>query len=134
MKTRIFIVEDHHVMRDVYRLTFEMQPDFEICGAVSTGAEALAAIGAAAPDLVLVDVSLPGMSGIELVGHLQQAHPTLPVLVVSGHHEAVYAERALEAGARGYLDKQHLSTHLLDAMRLVLAGEIYLSDELRARL
>lgn len=133
MKSRIFVVEDHDIMREAYRVAIEVEPDLELCGMAGTAQEALDAIEAAAPDLVLVDVSLPGMSGLELIERLGQTHPGLPALVVSGHHGAIYAERALAAGARGYLDKKGIATVFLDAIHRVLEGEIYLSEDVRTR-
>lgn len=124
-KSRIFIVEDHRMMREAYQLLLEMEPDLEVCGSAATGEEALSALKSTATDLVLVDVSLPGISGIELVKALQKSHPDLPTLVISGHDETVYADQALRAGARGYLDKKGLSHIMLDAIRQVLDGETY---------
>lgn len=118
-------------MREAYRMVFEMEPEMELCGVAG---EALDALGTARPDLIIVDVSLPGMSGLELVEQLAQEHPSLPALVVSGHHEALYAERALRAGARGYLDKKGLSSVLVEAIRHVLDGGIFLSERVRESL
>ena len=118
-------------MREAYRMVFEMEPEMELCGVARDATEALAAIGPARPDLVIVDVSLPGMSGLELVEQLGRQHPSLPALVVSGHHEALYAERAFRAGARGYLDKKGLSTVLIEAIHCILDGGVYQSERLR---
>lgn len=124
-KSRIFIVEDHQMMREAYQLLFEMEPDLEVCGSAATGEEALSALQTTETDLVLVDVSLPGISGIELVKQLQASYPHLPTLVISGHDEMVYADQALRAGASGYLDKKGLSHIMLDAIRQVLGGDTY---------
>jgi DNA-binding NarL/FixJ family response regulator len=124
-KSQIFIVEDHQVMREAYQMLLEMEPDLEVCGTAATGEDALSALKATQPDLMLVDVSLPGMSGIELVQQLQTRYPTLPTLVISGHDETVYAEQALRAGAKGYLDKKGLSHIMLDAIRQVLDGKSF---------
>jgi DNA-binding NarL/FixJ family response regulator len=124
-KSRIFIVEDHQMMREAYQLLFEMEPDLEVCGSAATGEEALLALQTTETDLVLVDVSLPGISGIELVKLLQASYPHLPTLVISGHDEMVYADQALRAGASGYLDKKGVSHIMLDAIRQVLGGDTY---------
>jgi DNA-binding NarL/FixJ family response regulator len=124
-KSQIFIVEDHQVMREAYQMLLEMEPDLEVCGTAATGEDALSALKATQPDLMLVDVSLPGMSGIELVQQLQTRYPALPTLVISGHDETVYAEQALRAGAKGYLDKKGISHIMLDAIRQVLDGKSF---------
>jgi DNA-binding NarL/FixJ family response regulator len=124
-KSRIFIVEDHQMMREAYQLLFELEPDLEVCGSAATGEEALLALQTTETDLVLVDVSLPGISGIELVKLLQASYPHLPTLVISGHDEMVYADQALRAGASGYLDKKGVSHIMLDAIRQVLGGDTY---------
>ena len=133
MAARICIVEDHATMIEAYRSIFAMVPDLEVCGSAQTAQEALAALPEARPDLALVDVSLPGASGIDLVEQMQATQPEVKALVISGHHEVVYAERALAAGAQGYLDKRGLSDVLLEAVRSVLNGEIYLSEAVRSR-
>lgn len=130
---RIFIVEDHAVMIEAYRAILETEADLEVCGTAQTALEALDAMPAALPDLVLVDVSLPGLNGIELVERLRTSQPETKALVISGHHEAIYAERALSAGASGFLDKRGLGDALLKAIRSVLNGEVYVSDAVRAR-
>ena len=133
MAARIFIVEDHTTMVEAYRSIFAMEPDMEVCGSAQTAQEALAALPEAQADIVLVDVSLPGANGIDLVEQMQVTHPEVKALVISGHHEEVYAKRALAAGARGYIDKRGLSGVLLEAVRSVLNGEIYLSEAVRSR-
>ena len=124
-KSQIFIVEDHRMMREAYQLLLEMEPDMEVCGSASSAEDALTTLEETNPDLVLVDVSLPGMSGIELVEKLHASRPQLPTLIISGHDEMVYADQARRAGAKGYLDKKGLSHIMLDAIRHVLDGEIY---------
>ena len=130
---KIYIVEDHQVMRAGYILLIEMEPDLEVCGEAESAREALEQIPDLAPDLAVVDVSLPGMSGIELVEKLQVSHPELPILVISGHDEDLYAHRTLQAGARGYIDKSAVADVLPDAIRRVLRGELYVSDQVREK-
>ena len=101
----VLLVEDHVMMRDALVEYLAGFPGVRVCGAVATGDEALARLNDAQPDVVLVDVSLPGMSGIELVKEIGGRWPTLPCLMVSGHHTTEYVQRSREAGARGYLLK-----------------------------
>ncbi|MFM8286555.1 MAG: LuxR C-terminal-related transcriptional regulator, partial [Planctomycetaceae bacterium] len=104
------------------------------CGEAAGPAEALQAIDRLQPDLVLVDLSLKGGHGIELIGNVKKRHPQIRMLVLSGFPEALYAERSLRAGADGYLNKQESTDRLLVAIRSVLAGRRYLSSELERRL
>ena len=134
MTTRILIVDDHPLMRKGLALTLDAEVDFEVVGQASDAEEALDAFGEFAPDLVLVDVSLPGMNGIELIKHLISRDADLKALVVSRHDEALYAERAVRAGAKGYVSKLEADDVIVDAVRYVLRGGIYLSDELKDKL
>ncbi|MFN3597654.1 MAG: response regulator [Rubricoccaceae bacterium] len=134
MTTRIFLVDDHPLMRKGLALTLEAEPDLEVVGQAADAEEALETFEAARPDLVLVDVSLPGMNGIELVKHLIARAPDLRALVVSRHDEALYAERAIRAGARGYVSKLEADEQIVQAVRTVLRGGVYLSDEFKDRL
>jgi DNA-binding NarL/FixJ family response regulator len=130
--SRIFIVEDHFVMLDVYVDLFSREPDLEICGQAKTVEVALAAIPACQPDLVIVDVSLSGKNGIELVTALKEQSPDIPTLMISGHDESIYAEEAIRVGARGYIMKDKFRLFTV-AIRQVLDGKIYLSEEIRDR-
>jgi DNA-binding NarL/FixJ family response regulator len=105
MPHRIFLVEDHPVMQEGYARLLNREPDFELCGQAESGTEALQAIPKADPDLAIVDLSIPGMNGLDLLKQLRVIVPDLPCLVVTAHSEALYAERALRAGARGFLNK-----------------------------
>ena len=134
MAARIFLVEDHPVMREGYASLIAHEPDMEICGQVATAEEAFEAVPVLQPDIVVSDLSLPGVSGIELIKRLRSLGACSNVLVVSAHEEALYAERALAAGARGYLMKHETASNVVDAIRRVLAGHLYLSDRLRERL
>ena len=124
MKRRIFIVEDHEVVRQSFSELISLEPDLEVSGAVGTGTEALARLAEALPDLVLVDVSLPKMSGIDLVQRLHVRHPALKTLVVSGHERDLYARQAEQAGASGYVSKHEAVETLLPTIRRVLSEAV----------
>lgn len=133
MKTRIYVVEDHPIMREMIVTYMEDVADMEVCGTAEAAEVALEGIPEATPDLVLVDVSMPGMDGIELTRRLQATFPEMRVLILSGHEEDVYAERALHAGSRGYVTKGDPDI-LLYAISRVMAGDIYLSESVREKL
>lgn len=133
-KGRIFVVDDHPIMRDGISQLVNQQPDMEVCGGASSGPEALAALDAADPDLMLVDLSLTGMDGIELIKAVKKRKERLPMLVLSMHPEALYAERAVRAGAKGYVMKHASTDALLAAIRKVLAGKIALSPGMTEKL
>jgi DNA-binding NarL/FixJ family response regulator len=115
-------------------MILESQPDFEISGHAASAEEALNMFETAEPDLLIVDISLPGMSGIELVKHLHVLKPNLPVLVLSRHDEHLYAERAIRAGAKGYVMKVQAQKIIIDAVRKVMDGGIYVSPDINERL
>jgi len=127
-KKRVFIVDDHSVVRDGLRSVIEQQSDLLVCGDAAEASEALAKIPSAAPNVVLVDLSLAHSSGLELIKDLTIQHPSVSVIVLSMHDEMIYANRALRAGARGYLMKAESSQSLLTAIRRVLAGKVFVSD------
>jgi len=133
-KSRIFIVDDHPIMRDGIAQLVNQQPDLEVCGEASSAPEALEALDRVAPDLMLVDISLTGMDGIELIKIVRKRRPGLPTLVLSMHAEALYAERSVRAGAKGYVMKHASPETLLEAMRRVLAGKLFLSPEMTEKL
>lgn len=110
------------------------EPDLEVCCQASHAEEALSAIPKCAPDLVITDVTMPGRGGLELIKDVKALCPNLPVLVVSMHDEMLHAERALRAGARGYLMKEAGGEKMLEAIRKVLAGQVYVSDKMSARI
>jgi DNA-binding NarL/FixJ family response regulator len=132
-KAKVFLVEDHPITRDGLSQLVNYQDDLQICGTAGTAASAKSGIELARPDLIVVDVSLPDGHGIELVKDLRAIHPKLPVLVLSMHDEALYAERAFRAGASGYIMKQEPTDVILSAMRRLLRGETYLSAKMQAR-
>ena len=121
-------------MRRGYRTLINGEIDIEVCGEAANAMEALELIPKAAPDLVVADISLEGMSGIQFVKRLQSEQPGLDVLVVSMHEESLYAERALQAGAVGYLMKKEADTSVITAIRRVLSGRIYVSDAMQDKI
>ena len=127
-KSRIFVVDDHPVVRDGLRGLIEQEHDLVVCGESGEAAGALTGIQAAQPDLILVDLSLQEGSGMELLKDLAVQHPSLPVLILSMHDEMIYAERALRAGARGYVMKGSTSQQVITAIRRVLSGKVFISD------
>jgi DNA-binding NarL/FixJ family response regulator len=133
-KKRIFLVDDHPIVRKGLAQLVDSEPDLSVIGQGEDAYQSLRAIREAKPDLVLVDVSLKDSDGIELLKELKAQLPELPVLVVSMHDESLYAERALRAGAGGYVMKQEPPETLLSAIRSVLAGEVYVSSKMGATL
>jgi len=135
LKARVMLVDDHAMLRHGMAMLINLEPDMEVSGEAGDGEEALAALKAGHhADIVLMDVSLKTLSGFEVIKSIHISMPTLPVLVVSMHDEGVYAERALRAGARGYVMKQEPGEVLITAIREVLKGNIYLSKPMYARL
>jgi DNA-binding NarL/FixJ family response regulator len=126
----LLLVEDHAVLSYTLMRLLSKQKNLAVIAAVPTGEAALEQLPHLQVDLAIIDVSLPTMSGIELVAILQKRFPTLPCLMLSGHKEPVYVRSALAAGARGYVIKGKAEM-LLEAIPRVLAGDIYLSAELR---
>jgi len=133
-KRRIFLVEDHPVTREGLARLINHEPDLEVCGEASTAVRALPAIEALKPDLVIIDVSLgAGASGLELIKDLAVRQARLRMLALSTHDETLYAERALRAGAKGYVMKQEPTERVMEAIRKVLGDEIYLSQAMKER-
>jgi DNA-binding NarL/FixJ family response regulator len=130
----ILIVDDHPIFREGLCQSINRQQDFTVCGEAENAAQALDCVQRLRPDLVIVDLTLPGKSGLELIRDLQALHPDLAVLVVSMHDESLYAARVLRAGARGYVMKQESPQILLQAIRQVLAGGIYVSEKMSAQI
>ena len=130
----ILIVDDHPVLRRGLAALIESEPGLAVCGEAATCRAALDALRTNQPDLVIVDLVLEGCDGLDLVKHMKTRHPQIPALVLSMHDEAVYAERSLRAGARGYVTKQELDDTLLTAIHRLLDGEVYMSHKLEARL
>ncbi len=132
--TRIIIVDDHPLMRKGLIMSLSAELDVEVCGQASTAEDAITLVESENPDLAIVDISLPGMSGLELVKHLHATNPDLFSLVVSRHDESLYAERAIRAGARGYIMKHEAGDVIMQAVRHVMSGGIYVSNEINEKL
>src|SRR5690349_25171937 len=133
-KKRILIVDDHPMMRQGLAQLIDNESDLSVCGEADTAGQALTGIGTQKPDLVIADISLPDKNGLELIKDLQVMHSGLPVLVVSMHDESLYAERVLRAGGRGYIMKQQGGKKLMEAIRQVLSGQIYVSEKMSAKI
>jgi DNA-binding NarL/FixJ family response regulator len=129
---KVFIVEDHPVFREGLVQVIDSEGDLIVCGEAEDAEHALEAIPGLKPDLVLVDISLPGKSGLELIKELRARNGGVKLLVLSMHDEALYADRVLRAGGDGYIMKQEDPEEVVHAIRDVLAGHIYVSDEIMA--
>jgi len=133
-RKQIFIVDDHPVFREGLVGLVKREPDLAVCGEADNAPQALAGIEELKPDLVLVDIGLPGKSGLELTKDLRALLPAIAVLVISMHDETLYAERVLRAGGRGYIMKQEGPEKILQAIRHVLDGEISVSGKMSGRI
>ncbi|MEX2381914.1 MAG: response regulator transcription factor [Opitutales bacterium] len=133
-KTRIFIVDDHPLMRQAISQVLLKEPDMTVCGEASSAAEALEEIQAESPDIVIADLSLQGMSGIDLIKNLKSIFPELPILVLSMHDESIYAQRVLRAGGQGYVMKEETAEKVVQGIRRILAGDIYVSERVGAKM
>ena len=129
-KQRIFLVDDHPLVREWLTNLINQQSDLEVCGKAENAADALAGIARTRPALAVVDITLNAASGLELIKDLCIQHPSVASLVFSMHEEELYAERAMRAGARGYVRKRETSKNILAAIRCVLEGRIYVSQKL----
>ena len=130
----IVLVDDHPVLRKGLAQTIEEEIDLSVVGQMESAEEALNEIEALSPDLAVVDISLPGMSGLELLKHLESRAPDVQALVVSRHDETLYAERCIRAGARGYVMKQEAGDVIVEAIRKVLNNRIFVSEKINERL
>lgn len=133
-RARVLLVDDHAIVREGLTQMINASEDLVVCGDVDDAQGALAALEELHPDFVILDVTLRGMDGLELIRLVQQRWPHLPILVLSMHSEELYAERALRAGARGYIMKQEATRVILTAIRRVLAGELYVSPAMQDQL
>jgi len=133
-KTTIMVVDDHPIVRRGLAQLINQQGDLTVCCEAEDAQQALDLVGTCRPDSAIVDLSLRSSSGLDLVKSLHKQHPELPVLVVSMHEEELYAERALRAGARGYVMKREVDETVIKAIRRVLAGGIYASEKVAARI
>ncbi len=133
-RKRLLVVDDHPMMRQGLAQLIGNEEDLEVSAEAENGAQAIAAINLDRPDLVLADISLPDKNGLELIKDVQALHPGLPMLVISMHDESLYAERVLRAGGRGYIMKQEGGKKLMEAIRRVLNGQIYVSERMASRI
>jgi DNA-binding NarL/FixJ family response regulator len=133
-KRRVFIVDDHAIVRQGLTLLIDREADFTVCGDAEEAHAALHAVATLDPDILIVDISLHGPDGLDLVKAVRIRSALLPILVLSMHDELIYAERAVRAGANGYIMKQEATDRMLTALRRILDGEIYLSDRAASRI
>src|ERR1700689_1032361 len=133
-KSRVFVVDDHPIVRQGLAMLVNRQPDLIVCGEAEDAQTAMQALITAKPDILVVDISLNGPDGLDLLKDIRTRYPELPVLVLSMHDESVYAERALRAGAQGYIMKQEATEKVLVALRRILSGEIYVSERIANRM
>jgi DNA-binding NarL/FixJ family response regulator len=129
-KTKILLVDDHPMVREWLATLINQQSDLQVCGEAENAPKALQLVGQLNPNVAIVDISMEGGSGIELIKNIRASHPGVLVIVLSMHDEALYAERALRAGARGYIMKREATKGVLQAIRCVLGGKLYLSDKM----
>ena len=133
-KKRILLVDDHPVMRFGLAQLVNLEDDLTIIGEAGTAAEAMKILESSEPDLAVVDLTLPDKSGIELIKDAKAVRPALAILVVSMHDENLYAERALRAGAKGYIMKEEAAEKLIEAIQTVLAGGVFVSPNMSQRI
>ncbi len=133
-KKKVLLVDDHPLVRGGLAQIIDQQPDMMTCGQAGDDAEALRQMERVKPDLAVIDISLESRSGLELLKDLRVLYPELPVLVMSMHDETLYAERVLRAGGRGYVMKREGGEVILEAIRRVLKGQIYLSERMSSRI
>ena len=131
---RVMIVDDHPMMRQGLAQLIDNEPDLKVVAEADTGGQGLDIVVKQKLDLALLDISLPDKNGLELIKDIRSVRPELHILIVSMHDEALYAERVLRAGARGYIMKQEGGKKLLQAIRQVLTGQIYVSEKMSARI
>ena len=133
-KRRVFIVDDHPLVREGLTNLINSQSDLMVCGEAKDSSEAVDAITKEPPDVAIIDISLTNESGLELIKNLAKQFPQVAVVVLSMHDETLYAERALRAGARGYVMKHETSKSVLASIRRVIAGDIYVSERIVNRM
>ena len=130
-QARVLLVDDHAVVREGLVQLIQREKDLTVCGEAASAEEAVERVMKLKPNLAIVDISLGGTNGIELIKNLKAINSDLPILVLSMHDETHYAERALRAGARGYVMKRAARDQIMQAMRTVLAGEIFVSESIK---
>ena len=133
-KTKVLLVDDHPILRAGLGKLINQEADMMVCGEAEDGPRAFELAGTLSPDIAVIDVSLKGSNGIELIKNLKARYPELPTLVLSMHDESLYAERALRAGSLGYIMKEEAIEQVLVAIRKVLQGEIFLSEKMKSKM
>ena len=133
-KCRLLLVDDHPITRQGVAVLINQECDLEVIGEADSAPTAIAFLQKQPADLAIIDITLKTTNGVELMKHIRVLAPDMPVLVMSMHDEGIYAERAMRAGARGYIMKQEASSKILTAIRTVLSGELYLSDRMKERM
>jgi len=133
-KSKILLVDDHPLVREGVANLVNHEPDLEVCGEAASEPAALALIGQVKPDVAVVDLSLESGSGLELIKSIKAMYPAVAMLALSMHDESLYAERALRAGARGYLMKREAANKVIHGIRAVLAGQWFVSEKVAARM
>jgi DNA-binding NarL/FixJ family response regulator len=133
-RKKILIVDDHPMMREGLAQLIAREADLEVCGEAEDAGEAMKAVSSLNPDLVLIDITLTGKNGIELIKDIRAFSPDVLMLVISMHDESLYAERVLRAGGRGYIMKQEGGKRMMLAIRRVLDGQIYVSEKISAKI
>ena len=134
VRRRVLLVDDHPILREGLARMLDDQEDFLVCGQAENATDALRQVRTNRPDLVVLDLSLGGADGLEVARQLHDLYPKLPVLILSQHDESLYAERALRAGAMGYVMKEASPDCVMDAMRAVLQGKVWVSDALSVKM
>lgn len=134
MTLKVLVVDDHPIVRQGLAQLINQEPDMEVCAEAEDAAQAMKAIKDSNPDVAIVDVFLKDSNGIDLIKSLQQTHRALPVLVLSMYDESLYAERAIRAGAKGYIMKQEATEKVIEAIRRVLEGELFVSEDMASRM
>lgn len=133
-KLQVLVVDDHPVLRQGLKLLINQEPDLMVCGEAENPQQAFTAIKEKHPDIAIIDLSLAQSSGIDLIKNIKSRYPRLPILVLSMHEESLYAERALRAGARGYIMKKEAPEKVITAIRKVLEGSLYVSEAMGDKL
>ncbi len=133
-KAKIVIVDDHPIVREGLADLINKEDDLVVCGEAEDGHRAMEVISELEPDIAIVDISLQDTSGLELIKDIKVQYPSLPVLTLSMHEESLYAERALRAGAKGYIMKREATANVVMAIRKVLSGQVYLSERMATKL
>jgi DNA-binding NarL/FixJ family response regulator len=131
-KIKILLVDDHPLVREGLANLILQQPDMEVCGEASSEPQALQLISSTRPNVAVVDLTLENGSGLELIKSIKAMHPTVAMLALSMHDESLYAERALRAGARGYLMKREAAKKVIQGIRAVLGGQLFVSEKITA--